>query len=726
MPDLTGKTVAGRYEILEKLGEGGFAEVWKAKQLQPEGMVAIKILLPDQANDEKVVEEFLREAGLYVGFRDDPNIATILECGHDEENNLYFLVMTLLGDSVEDLLKAGGPLPPERVYTMAEHIGHALEAVHGQSLVHRDIKCSNIMMLPGKERYVLVDFGIGLVQENAEKTAGTQDLKSAAGTWAYASPEQIRARKKNEIGPQSDFYSLGVTLYRAATGEYPFPPDFPQVMIDHVEKNPPDPRSMKEDMPAPLAELILRCMRKTPEDRFGDARELRAAVRAARAGKGADGTDAAGGGKRPGGGSRRPLLFAAAVLTPIALFVVLYMAGIFGGGGEMVRITSEPPGASFSLYEGEKARFSQPVHSGVTPAEVKLAPGPYSFDLSLSGYFSREGSSAEVAAGESALSLGTLERAMSLRVVSTPAAATASLVWLDEARMSYSNQQTPCLFEELHAGPHELHLSYDGYVTLIDTVDVRGSGQEISRTLEPGRKVTIWLFTDPEGAAAWIDGHKISQPTNCEVRDVPAGPHRFAFEREGYGRIDTMVVVNTRSSVDTLNIPLTPAAAPVERLVPADGPALVIRSTPEGATVLLNGENTGKKTPCVLTEFPTGNVSVQLERSCYRRYEADLSVPAGGLIHDARLSGFPDKSFKINTVPAYADVYVDGSRKAVNRGGMPPWDLKLSCGAHSIRLKNDKSTPPIDVTLPYTVRPGSNTESLIFDWENRRVIERAR
>ncbi len=718
MSDLTGKTIAGRYEILERIGEGGFARVWKAKQLQPEGFVAVKTLLPDRAADKDVVDEFLREAALYVEFRDDPNVATILECGHDDENDVYFLVMTLLGDTVENLLASGGPLPPEKVFRIAEHIGHALEVVHAKGLVHRDIKCSNIMTLPGRDRFVLTDFGIGLVQENAEKTAGTQELKSATGTWAYASPEQIRARKKSEIGPQSDIYSLGVTLFRAATGEYPFPPDFPQVMIDHVEKPPPDPRSVKEDVPPALAELILRCMNKDLDERFADAKEFVRAVRSARKGGTTSTKKTVSGGRGKG---RRIGVYAGAA-TALAVVAAIAVRLFGGGGAEPVRLVSEPVGAHYRLYKGEKARFSKPFREGVTPADVKLAAGRYSCDITMDGYFSLTGAPFDIARGEREIDLGTLEPSMALRVVTTPPAARAVLTGLEGACPAYPERKTPCVFEDLHAGRHELRLFAEGYVTLVDTVDVRGNVQEVSRTLEPAGTVTLWLFTDPAGAAARIDGALISQPTNCEVKEVPAGPHRLTFEKEGYRKIDTVVTINIAAPVDTLVVPLTPGRAAT---VPGE-PALVIRSEPSGARILLNGESTGEKTPHRFDSFPTGAVTLRLERSCCRSYEAKLNIPAAGAVHDAKLSGYPAVKFRISTAPTYAEVFIDGSSRPVNREGMPPWDLRLACGAHKIRLKNDKANPPIDVKLTYTVRPGSDTESLVFDWQSRRVIERPR
>lgn len=721
MSDLSGQILAGRYEILEKLGEGGYACVWKAKQLQPEGLVAVKILLAEHASDPALVDEFLREAGLYVEFRDDPHVVTILECGSDPETNTHYLVMTLLDGTVEDEVKAGGALDPDKVFRIAEDMGRALNSVHKKNLVHRDVKLSNIMHLASSDRYVLTDFGIGMVQEAAEKTANTQDMSSAVGTWSYASPEQIQAKSKQDIGPRSDFYSLGIALYRAATGEYPFPPNFPQVMIDHVNTPAPDPRAKNPAIPTGLAQIILRCLEKNPDDRYASSEEYLEAVKHARAGGVLEvEDDETGVGGADGFMSLRNLF-----VGGVAIVIILAAAGfgLFGGDkSQRIAIDTTPTGAAYKLYQGEKMRFSEPVHEGTVPAQiVGLEPGAYALDLALDGYFPVDGHVITIEPGDQEFAPIDLEKAQTLQVTATPTDAQASLMWLEGDGASYAARATPATFEPLHIGQHRLEVTQEGYVPYMDTVVIGDRSQTVSVKLEPTHRVTLWVFSDPAGASVSINGALVSQPTNCEVREIPSGPQTFRLTRDGYAPLDTTVVVNAVAAIDTVHFALTKrsvAAPPTE-------PGLTIRSTPSGARISLDGRDTGRKTPFTFSEYTPGSVKVALTRGeCYRRYEATVPIAAGGAVHEASLSGYPVKSYTINTVPGYVEVYVDNRSTPVNGSGMPPWKVTLSCGTHSLRLRNDKANPPVDVTLKYTVKPGSPVSQLVLNWKEKRVIER--
>ncbi len=719
MPDLTGKVISGRYEILEKLGEGGYATVWKAKQLQPEGIVAIKILLPEHAGDPELVAEFLREAGLYVDFRDDPNVATILECGEDEEQGLHYLVMTLLGDTVEDRIEKG-PLPAGEVFRIARDMGHALEAVHAKKLVHRDIKCSNIMSLPDRDRWVLTDFGIGLVQESAEKTQRTKDLSSVSGTWSYASPEQIRAEKREDIGPQSDYYSLGVSLFRAATGEYPFPPKFPQVMFDHAEKEPPDPRSLNPEIPAGLADLILRCLKKNPADRFDSEKDFLRFVQESES-RGNDGGPVGQSNGGSGGGLLPKLIGASVAALVLVLLGLFVLPGLIKGRGPAIQLTSDPPGAAFKLYQDQKQRFSTPIHEGTTPAGIKgLVSGSYALDLSMEGFFPLDGERIELGPGESAFPAAKLEKAQSIQVESTPPQARVTLTWLDETRMSYPSQPSPALIEGLHSGNHEVRVEKEGYTTWIDTVNVIEGTIPVRAVLAAAKHVRLWLFSAPEGATVRIDGGLVASLTNCEIPDIAAGPHRFQFSLDGYATRDTSMVVNFNQTIDTIYVALSKSAV-VTPPPSADG-GLMIASNPSGARIFLNGKDMQQKTPYRFEEFPTGRVALKLERGCYRTYSANLSIPVeGGASHSADLAGYPARKFTFTTT-LFGDIYLDERSKPLQLKGMPPYSLTLSCGTHSFRLAETNTRGAI--RLKYSVQPGSRVELLHFDWEAREVREK--
>ena len=199
---LEGTVIAGRYEIVSHLGTGNFASVWKARQTDMGGDVAVKILSPGHGNDPDLVDDFIAQAKAYVPFRDDPRIATILDCGHDLDTGLNFVAMTLLEATVEEMVVQTGPFPVDRVFRVAEDVGAALRSIHHKGLVHGDVKGTNVMTVPGDDRYVLTDFAVGL-PDSADGTAPTLDMSRLAN-WAYASPEKIQATSRRDLTPHPD------------------------------------------------------------------------------------------------------------------------------------------------------------------------------------------------------------------------------------------------------------------------------------------------------------------------------------------------------------------------------------------------------------------------------------------------------------------------------------------------------------------------------------------
>ena len=533
-PELTGRLIAGRYEVLAWIGEGGFASVWRARQLSPECEVAIKVLHPEHSQDPKLVASFLREAKLYVPFRDEPNIATILECGHDAENGVHFLVMTLLGQTVGALIEESGPLPLDRVLQIGEDIGRALETVHAAGLVHRDVKCSNIMTASaaGRERFVLTDFGIGLLQEVADKTITTREL-DRVGTWAYAAPEQIRARQRDEIRPSADFYSLGVVLFRAATGQYPFPPHFPQVIQHHLETPPPDPRRLRPDLPASFAEFVLRALAKEPEKRSSSGGEWQRGIARVKAEL-----------ARPPALpiKRRPWAWA---LLPI--LALLLVAGAFATwkavfAGTTVEVVTTPLAAHVRVAEA-RGGSSVVVAQGAAPLRFRRQSGrAYEIEADQPGYFKATLSlgSKDAASRQQAV---TLEPSFSLAVSSDPQGARLTLTRLDAPRGEPIESYTNCQLAGLHAGRHELSLQMQGRRKLSEEIVIGPELKEIHRTLDFVGGVDLEIYTQPAGARVRLDGGLVNEPTPCRVTDLPSGTHRLYLERDGYTSIDTSVTL---------------------------------------------------------------------------------------------------------------------------------------------------------------------------------------
>jgi tRNA A-37 threonylcarbamoyl transferase component Bud32 len=267
MSELTGKTV-GRYQILERVGRGGMAEVYKAYQPALDRFVAVKVLNPFLFDDARSRDRFRREARAVAALR-HPNIVQVFDI--DTEDDIHFMVMEYIeGPSLKALLEersqAGTTLDLDQIGAVVSAIGGALGHAHRQGLIHRDIKPHNIMFLPDGQP-LLADFGIAQIIGAQVSASGL-----LAGTPAYMSPEQGRSEP---LDPRTDIYTLGVVLYEMATGQLPFDADTPfAVILKHINEPVLPPRSVNPAVPPALERVILKAMAKTRAHRYQTADEL--------------------------------------------------------------------------------------------------------------------------------------------------------------------------------------------------------------------------------------------------------------------------------------------------------------------------------------------------------------------------------------------------------------------------------------------------------------------
>jgi serine/threonine-protein kinase len=273
---LIGSTLAGKYRIEERLNEGGMGTVYRGTHVLMEKTVAIKVLRPSLAADEKIVARFSREARAASRIS-HPNALSVTDFGEDE-NGIVFLVMEFLsGRTLKQVIRDEGPLPLARVVEIVRQVGDALNAAHAQGVVHRDLKSDNIMLvdttMAGDHAKVL-DFGIAKINE----PDGNRDSELTApnlviGTPQYMSPEQCS--QNSEIDARSDIYSLGVILYEMLVGHVPFTADSPtMVMMKHLQEPVPSVLEERSDLPASIGRVIARAMAKLPENRYQTVAEL--------------------------------------------------------------------------------------------------------------------------------------------------------------------------------------------------------------------------------------------------------------------------------------------------------------------------------------------------------------------------------------------------------------------------------------------------------------------
>jgi serine/threonine-protein kinase len=263
----------GRYELHRRLGRGGMAEVYLARDQLLDRPVAVKVLFPALATDAGFVERFRREAQAAANLQ-HPNIVSVFDWG--EANGTYFIVMEYVeGHTLADTIRDEGRLHPDRAAEVTADIAAALGFAHRNRVVHRDVKPGNVLITPDGGVKV-ADFGIARALSDSSDQNLTK-TGSVMGTATYFSPEQARGA---QVDPRSDLYSLGVVLYEMTTGHPPFSGDSAvAIAYKHVQENPVPPRHIDPALPETLEAITLKCLAKNPANRYPSAQDLRADLR---------------------------------------------------------------------------------------------------------------------------------------------------------------------------------------------------------------------------------------------------------------------------------------------------------------------------------------------------------------------------------------------------------------------------------------------------------------
>ena len=256
----------GKYEVLEKVGEGGFGEVYKARDPFLDRIVALKIVKAALlAEDPLLVERFHREARAAARLK-HPHIVTVYEA--QQVQGIWYMAMEYLpGGSLADRLRERGPLPLEEVVRVLGEVASALDHAHSQGVVHRDIKPSNILF-DRDGRAVVTDFGLARA---ASEHSGLTTAGVLLGTIEYMAPEQLSVKRRGEVGPATDVYGLGVVVYEMLTGRVPFRGSTEEVIGSHFMDEPEPPRRVRGEVSEEAEGAVLRALAKRPGERFQSA-----------------------------------------------------------------------------------------------------------------------------------------------------------------------------------------------------------------------------------------------------------------------------------------------------------------------------------------------------------------------------------------------------------------------------------------------------------------------
>jgi len=265
---MIGSILSNRYEIMDKIGDGGMALVYSAKDTLLNRLVAVKILREQYANDSDFISRFYREAQAAASLS-HPNVVTVYDVG--TYNNTPYIVMEYIhGKNLSEIIKSKGRLDPAEAVKIGVQICSALAHAHRHNIVHRDIKPHNILITDDGQVKV-TDFGIAAISSTSITQTGV-----VLGSVLYFSPEQARGNKVDYL---SDLYSLGVVMYEMLCGRVPFRGETPiSIALKHIQDQPEPPTKINPQVPPQLEKIVLKLLAKRPADRFQSAQELSSAL----------------------------------------------------------------------------------------------------------------------------------------------------------------------------------------------------------------------------------------------------------------------------------------------------------------------------------------------------------------------------------------------------------------------------------------------------------------
>jgi len=335
--EMPGQVLNGRYELTEKIGEGGMAFAWKGRDLLLDRPVAVKLMRDSLAADPEFVARFRQEAQAAASLSHE-HIAAVYDFGSD--GGLNYIVMEYVpGEDLRRRLKRQGPLSLQEALELGIQVAEALEAAHAKGIVHRDIKPANILITP-EGQVKVTDFGIARAASSSEDTS----TGTLLGSVHYIAPEQARGEA---VGPQADIYSLGVVLFEALAGRPPFHASNPVAVVHkHLYEPPPSLHGLRADAPMEMEGILLRCLAKELSGRYATARELLNYLRAlqsrllsAQPQVTAHEPPVTLARRRPGRAQRWPWIAGGGALA-VVIGVVLMWSLSHGGSGALVSVPS--------------------------------------------------------------------------------------------------------------------------------------------------------------------------------------------------------------------------------------------------------------------------------------------------------------------------------------------------------------------------------------------------
>ena len=697
-----GKVIKNRYKIYDKVGGGGMATVYLARDLETNEVVAVKILREEYTEDEQYVKRFQKEAEIATKLK-HPNITQVRDFGKEE--GIYYIVMEYVqGKTLEEIIKEKGKISIENAIEIARAVAEALAYANDHGIIaHRDIKPQNIMVTRDGNVKVM-DFGIAKVSETATLTS----QGSIIGTPYYLSPEQAKGQPTDI---RSDLYSLGITLFQMVTGKLPFYAENPWSVINmHISFPPPKIEELNEKVPEKLREIIYKLLEKNPENRYQLPQELTEDL--SKLEVPAQPSETVILTKPP---SPETVVLSKEELpedetallgekkTPQDRTVILGKEGVEKEapqkeevektvilGQELVKEETLKTGKSEEVFAPTREKAKVPVGQLLTSNKkivfpliallvitgilisvfaFKRAPSPVSNPVSGGGTTI----SSNIPANnpqESNTQGGVIvtKGNCSLYIESNPPNASVFLNDQD------TGKKTPATLEGLKAGTYKLALKLEGYKDLTEEITLKeGETLRKSFTLEKTvQTAKVKINSTPQNAEIFIDGKDTNRKTPSEL-ELSEGEHTLKLTLEGYSTLQTTVVVEK----DKENI----FGFVLQKLSTTTG-ILTVNSNPTGASVYINDTYKGK-TPFKVS-LSKGNYKVTLKKEGYLDYSTTVKIEENKeTTINVTLAKLQNGTLIVQSTPSGAEIYLNGK----DSGHKTPYTLQLPQGIYNITLK---------------------------------------
>ncbi len=684
--------VLDNYRILENLGVGGMGVVFKAMHIKLDKLVALKMIAPGMAMNERFIKRFQTEARALAKL-EDPNIVAIYDLRSD--NDQWFIVMEYVdGSNLFDKIRKEGAFPWQQAVPVLKQILTAIGHAHRAGIIHRDLKPNNIM-LTKNGTVKITDFGLA---KDQNIMANSMTVASG-GTLYYMSPEHVKGFSFTD--KRSDLYSIGMTFYEMITGKVPFEnidSDF-DIRERIIRKDFVKPSTYKEDIPEELDAIIMKSIAKDPEKRYQSAEEMLEAILAFEEKQGLTGTQRPETPQKPVAPARTTFPLVKVVIPIVILLAVLYLLIFKYPNFLHPELSRTNPSSFSSLHIKSRPQQAQIFLNdslwGVTPFTRDSMPnGRYALRIGKESFKPIDttltlptGAALDLSFKLSPLpemSKSSTPSIHSRQPLRGPATATTQLIIRSRpsgAGLWLNNQyqgKTPFRSTNAKPGNYRIRITKQGFEDYTRQLNVpKGRKQSVEARLIPFYG-TLDVRTRPKKARLWIDGKLIAgKSTPCILDKVPIGQHQLKIAKNGFAEYVQEIEID-HSQTRTLNITLKPLMGKLSILVIPWGSIYINNQLQEASSDVKNQ-----------IEVPVGQYQIKIVHPTLGFWQKTIRVDSNQP-KTVRVNFNQKIAVQISAVDKAGQsisghILIDGK----DTGQMTPREMRIRTGVHRFLIKKE-------------------------------------